>query len=171
MLNQKLVSYVQEGVNRGFSPDHLREVLKKYNYSDNDIDAAIAIVKKPQIKKPGLNHSVIFGAAAAVLILAVALIASFSKPNISGAAITEEEYRGYFEKINALTEEVDARDAKIRAQFEALNAADISLEEKEALVKSQIGDLTKLYDSFAEERAEIRNALMDLTKVLFEDKK
>lgn len=160
-FNQKLVDYVKGGLDRGFNPEHIADVLRKHGYTEPDINEAFS-----QIPQKNRSVSWLYAAVGASTVLFIILVIAILNPNeasapnalVTGNVVgVSDDARVYLNRIAQLQEEVDEQQNAIDAALEQTKRAELTAAEKENLLR----ELRAYYEESKKEREETRQALFE----------
>jgi hypothetical protein len=163
VFNPRLAKYVQAGLSRGFSHDHIADVLRKHGHTTAEIDDVFSRVSgKPQQPKRWVAVSVALGTTFLLFTL-LALGQQTESPTAAVTGNVVNDLQGTADRIAVLQSKVDSQQSQLDEALARANNAELSKAEKEKLLE----DLQAYYDGVKQEREETKSALFDLWTFLF----
>ncbi|MBD3310460.1 hypothetical protein GF351_04530 [Candidatus Woesearchaeota archaeon] len=177
-MDQKLIDYIKNGLEKGYRPDHIREILIRHGHQPRSVDNAINFVryytpgsaaetKAPQklqkkwIKGKGLNKTAVAtGVLVILLVISILTVSLFSSKNdrITGLTVQLEEEE---QKQSASLSQLEQKKSQIEEQIRMIDSLEISVEEKQRLVAEQLRKLDQVNEQIEQERQQTRDLLLE----------
>ncbi|MBI4145353.1 hypothetical protein HY493_04070 [Candidatus Woesearchaeota archaeon] len=161
VFNQKLVDYVNDGLDKGFNPEHIADVLRRHGYNEPDINEAFSRIPRKNRSASWLYAAV--GASAVLFVILAIAVLNPSEAKTPNALVTgnvvgvSDDARVYLNRIAQLQDQVDGQQASIDAALEQAKRAELTAAERENLLR----ELRVYYDDSKKEREETRQALFE----------
>lgn len=160
--------YIKKGLDRGFKPSYIKEVLGKHGYSKQEIESAFSYVtanvnvpEQAANNMSDLHKKLVIGLAIFVFVAVAAgfiYYAATGSNSPTAAVVQDVNIQSYMDKIGALSSKIDARETLIESQLSELRALEYDVKQKERM----IDDLEALYIQIKEERKEVKLMLLEL---------
>jgi len=176
MVSKKVVDYIKEGLDKGFSPAHIKDVLVKHGHHPGDIDYSIKVavssnrpepssgigsIQGPQPIEPSLPvpvtgrtfrlHPLSYIIPLAIIVfVAVILLNTNAGNRISGAVIGVND---------------DINEDEISELIDRISTMSLSIEEKEQMISEQMEILNTLDLTVEEKEALIEEQIHEINEL------
>lgn len=173
MQDELIRSFFKQGREKGFSREHVRDILlnKGYDYhkvnyiytstvmNERERDFGARQEKSRIPVKPFL-----LGGALILLVILGLLLLQKTPEGLTGMAVQDAE--GRFSEIDQMNQQIEQKKAELQTQIEQLKTENYTLEEKNKKIEELTVQLEQLHASIEEEHAKVRELLWDLLKTL-----
>ncbi len=173
MQDELIRSFFKQGREKGFSREHVRDILlnKGYDYhkvnyvynstvmNERERDFGVRQEKTKIPIKPFL-----LGGALILLVILGLLLLQKTPDGLTGMAVQDAE--GRFSEIDQMNQQIEQKKAELQTKIEQLKTENYTLEEKNKKIEELTVQLEQLHASIEEEHAKVRELLWDLLKTL-----
>ncbi len=168
MSGEKLAVYIKKGLDRGFKPAYIKEVLTRHGYSGPEIESAFNYItasseanKQATSNDNNLHKKLVIGLAILVFIavsMGVVYYTVSDSNTPTGAVVQDTRIQSYMDKIGALSSKIDEREGLIESQLNELRRLEYDARQTERM----INNIDALYNQIKEERKEVKLMLLEL---------
>lgn len=180
MSRTRLISYLIDGLNKGYDTKYLEKILIENGHNPQEVHKAVMTAlstvgrKNYHNKKPMYNTGLILTIIICTILISFVSLYIFvyaPSQSVGGditvvSSVSEEEVQEIITKLDVATKQADEKQAKIDEQFTKINDMDTSIEEKQQLIDSQVTELEELYSDIKQERKEVRDLLLELINTI-----
>lgn len=151
--------YIKKGLKKGYSKQHIKEILLKHGHKASDVKIALNQVSSKKSWYENSNYK-ISGIIALCLIVLILILYGLSQ--IGSEKTIEKDVQDYIDRIGNLSIDIEEKEYQIEAQIKYLKELNTTVEEREKILDQQIKEIEKLYLEIKSEREEIKSLLMEL---------
>lgn len=169
-MNEKLVDYFRKGMERGYSIEHIQNVLVQHGHNPLDVRLVAQYLRQemePQRpQQPPRRRFPVLAAVVGLLVFAgltAALVAVLGPSGPTGAVIDNpEEKASRLNEISRMDDEIDASQQHIDELSRQLQQKELTIEQKNEIIDQQIQEIEKIQGRIDEQRQTIRDFLLEL---------